>query len=144
MNVSELLRLLQTEHDETRRVRSLCARVATGEFGRVLRRTHDDVRPVPGAGGAARPRRTRPGPAARRRRELGAALTPGGPEHPWTGMQISAGWGSGNKLRYVTVQPNLVAEVRADTAVDRGRHQHSVRYLRIRDDLTPGDIAAAG
>ncbi|MDX6329939.1 MAG: hypothetical protein QOI83_2322 [Streptomycetaceae bacterium] len=64
--------------------------------------------------------------------------------HPWTGMQISAGWGSGNKLRYVTVQPNLVAEVRADTAVDRGRHRHPVRYLRIRDDLTPGDIAAAG
>jgi ATP-dependent DNA ligase len=59
-------------------------------------------------------------------------------------MQISARWGSGNKLRYVTVQPNLVAEVRADTAVDRGRHRHPVRYLRIRDDLTPGDIAAAG
>lgn len=59
-------------------------------------------------------------------------------------MQISAGWGSGNKLRYVTVQPNLAAEVRADTAVDGGRHRHPVRYLRIRDELTPGDIEAAG
>lgn len=34
-------------------------------------------------------------------------------------MQINAGWRSGNKLRYVTVQPNLVAEVRADTAVQQ-------------------------
>jgi hypothetical protein len=25
-------------------------------------------------------------------------------------MQINAGWGSGNKLRYVTAQPNLVAD----------------------------------
>jgi hypothetical protein len=59
-------------------------------------------------------------------------------------MQISAGGGSGNKLRYVTAQPNLVAELRADTAVGRHRHRHPVRYLRTRDDLTPGDIAAAG
>jgi len=59
-------------------------------------------------------------------------------------MQISAGWGSGNRLRYVTVQPNVVAEMRAEQRLDRGRHRHPVRYLRIRDDLTPGDIAAAG
>ncbi len=47
-------------------------------------------------------------------------------------------------LRYVTVQQNLVAELRVGTAGGRGRHQRPLRYLRIRDDLTPGDIAAEG
>ncbi|CAL9676507.1 DNA ligase C [Streptomyces sp. enrichment culture] len=75
--------------------------------------------------------------SAAARRELGAVLTPAGPEHPWTGVRISAGWDTGEDLRYSTVQPNVVAEVRADTAVDRGRHRHPVRYLRMRPDLSP-------
>ncbi|MEV5731244.1 hypothetical protein AB0N50_36580 [Streptomyces pharetrae] len=33
--------------------------------------------------------------------------------------------------------PELVAEFIADTSVDAGRYRHPVRYLRVRDDLTP-------
>ncbi|WP_058043840.1 ATP-dependent DNA ligase [Streptomyces roseifaciens] len=74
------------------------------------------------------------------RRELGAVLVPGGPEHPWAGVRISAGWGSREDLRYDTVQPDTIAEYRADTAEEGGRHRHPVRYLRMRSDLTPADI----
>ncbi|GHE16043.1 hypothetical protein [Streptomyces alanosinicus] len=38
------------------------------------------------------------------------------------------------------VMPDLVAEVDADTALDLGRHRHPVRYLRLRDDMDPGDV----
>lgn len=93
-----------------------------------------------GAPRAARPRRTHPAPPRGAGASWGCAA-PGGPEHPWTGMQISAGWGSGDKLRYVTVQPNLVAEARADPVVDRGRHRHPVRYLRIRNDPVHADTS---
>ncbi|MEU5417879.1 ATP-dependent DNA ligase [Streptomyces sp. NPDC020667] len=78
--------------------------------------------------------------SAAARRELGTVLVPGGPEHPWTGIRISAGWSSTEHLRYDTVQPDTVAEYRADTAAERGRHRHPVRYLRTRSDLTPADI----
>jgi hypothetical protein len=33
----------------------------------------------------------------------------------------------------------LIAEIEADTAVDRGSWRHPVRFLRLRDDIDPGD-----
>ncbi len=45
-------------------------------------------------------------------------------------------------LAFHPVAPDLVAEVEADTALNLGRHRHPVRYLRIRDDMTPGDVRA--
>ncbi|MEV0437703.1 hypothetical protein AB0I84_22895 [Streptomyces spectabilis] len=85
--------------------------------------------------------RTTPLTAAARQ-ELGALLVQGGPEHAWADVRISAGWGSREDLRFVTVRPELVVEVRTDSAVDQGRHRHPVRYLRIRDDLTPHEVPA--
>nr|WTB35018.1 hypothetical protein OG781_41120 [Streptomyces sp. NBC_00830] len=35
------------------------------------------------------------------------------------------------------MRPELVAEFVADTAVDAGRYRHPVRFVRLRDDLTP-------
>ncbi|WP_318275435.1 hypothetical protein [Streptomyces pharetrae] len=35
------------------------------------------------------------------------------------------------------MRPGLVVEFIADTSVDAGRYRHPVRYLRLRDDLTP-------
>ncbi len=74
--------------------------------------------------------------------ELGAALRPAGAEHPWWGRTFSAGWGVKEPLAFHPVAPDLVAEVEADTALDLGQHRHSVRYVRIRDDMIPGDVRA--
>ncbi|MEU6578909.1 hypothetical protein [Streptomyces sp. NPDC046805] len=32
---------------------------------------------------------------------------------------------------------DLVAEFVADTSIDAGRYRHPVRFVRLRDDLTP-------
>ncbi|MDT0387849.1 ATP-dependent DNA ligase [Streptomyces dubilierae] len=71
------------------------------------------------------------------RQELGQRLEPGGEGHPWIGRRLSAGWGSREELDHRPVVPNLVVEIAADTAVDEGRYRHPVRYLRVRDDMTP-------
>ncbi|MDX3204745.1 MULTISPECIES: ATP-dependent DNA ligase [Streptomyces] len=72
--------------------------------------------------------------------ELGAVLRPAGAEHPWWGREFSMGWGTKELLVFQPVVPEHVAEVDADTALDLGRHRHPVRYLRLRDDMAPGDI----
>ncbi|MEV8597624.1 ATP-dependent DNA ligase [Streptomyces sp. NPDC052012] len=74
------------------------------------------------------------------RRDLAHRLTAAGPEHPWHGRRFSAGWGAAGELDYHPVQPELVAEFLADTAVDAGRFRHPVRFLRLRDDLAPDQV----
>nr|WP_231632877.1 ATP-dependent DNA ligase [Streptomyces clavuligerus] len=78
-----------------------------------------------------------PGKAAA---ELGGVLRPAGAEHPWWGRTFSARWGTKEPLVFRPVVPDLVAEVEADTARDLGRHRHPVRYLRLRNDMSPGDV----
>jgi hypothetical protein len=73
--------------------------------------------------------------AATDRRDVGQRLTPAEPEHAWRGRHLSAGWGVAEELELRTVKPDLVAECVADTAV--GRYRHPVRFVRLRDDLTP-------
>ncbi|MFF4531585.1 ATP-dependent DNA ligase [Streptomyces sp. NPDC001407] len=72
--------------------------------------------------------------------ELGAVLRTAGPGHPWYGRRFTAGWGSSEPLLFQVVVPELVAEFTADTAVDRGRYRHPVRYLRLRGDMTVEDV----
>lgn len=72
--------------------------------------------------------------------ELSAVLRPAGPDHPWYGWELSARWGTKEPLLFHPVVPDHVAEVEADTAVDLGRYRHPVRYLRLRGDMTPGDV----
>lgn len=72
--------------------------------------------------------------------ELGAALRPAGPEHPWHGRRFSAGWGTPEPLVFQPVVPELVAEIDTDTAVDHGTYRHPVRYLRLRDDMAAQDV----
>ncbi|MHA4815405.1 hypothetical protein ACXZ65_13740 [Streptomyces aculeolatus] len=38
------------------------------------------------------------------------------------------------------MQPDLVVEFDADTAVDAGRYRHPVRILRPRHDLSPDQV----
>jgi hypothetical protein len=61
-------------------------------------------------------------------------------DHPWQGRHFGVGWGTRGELDYHPVRLDLVAEFRADTAVDEGRYRHPVRFLRLREDLTPGDV----
>jgi ATP-dependent DNA ligase len=89
--------------------------------------------------------------SAGHRRELAPALrTPvfQGAGHPWP-CPLPAGWTGDltdrQPLPYLPVEPDLVAEVLVDTAVDGplGRARHRVTHHRLRLDLRPGDIALA-
>ncbi|WP_060178693.1 ATP-dependent DNA ligase [Streptomyces sp. IMTB 1903] len=65
-------------------------------------------------------------------------LTPADRTHPWTGMRFASAWGSRATLDVTLVHPDLVAEISADTAVDRGGvHRHPVRFKRLRLDMSP-------
>ncbi|BBC29487.1 hypothetical protein SGFS_007810 [Streptomyces graminofaciens] len=45
-----------------------------------------------------------------------------------------------SELEFRTVKPDLVAEFAAVSAVDAGRYRHPVRFVRLRDDLTPHEM----
>ncbi|MFI0212411.1 ATP-dependent DNA ligase [Streptomyces diastaticus] len=79
--------------------------------------------------------------SAAARREVGSLLTAAGPGHPWSDVRFSGGWGSRAALRHTPVEPVLVAEVEADTAVsDDGRQRHPVVFVRLRDDMAPDAV----
>lgn len=68
-------------------------------------------------------------------------LTAADPTHPWTGMRFAPAWGSRQTLDVTLVHPDLVAEISADTAIDRGGvHRHPVRFKRLRLDVTAEDV----
>ncbi|MEU3465797.1 ATP-dependent DNA ligase [Streptomyces sp. NPDC006733] len=72
---------------------------------------------------------------------LAERLTPPVGRHPWTGMAFSTTWGSKEKLKVEWVEPELVAEVAAEVALDAsGRWRHPVRWARLRSDLAPADV----
>ncbi|QKG18723.1 ATP-dependent DNA ligase [Actinomadura verrucosospora] len=75
---------------------------------------------------------------------LAALLTAAGDDHPWPSV-LPAGWAGGlpgaeTSTSYARVLPSVVAEISVDAAVEHGRWRHSVRYVRARPDLTPGDV----
>ncbi|MFD3920252.1 ATP-dependent DNA ligase [Streptomyces sp. NPDC058595] len=76
-------------------------------------------------------------------RQLAGHLTPADPEHPWTGVTFTSTWGSREPLHPLLVTPGLVAEISADTAVDRGgMYRHPLRFVRIRLDMPADDVPA--
>ncbi|MHA4815403.1 hypothetical protein ACXZ65_13730 [Streptomyces aculeolatus] len=74
------------------------------------------------------------------RRVIAEELMPAGASHPWHGRHFSACWGTRAPLAFEPVQPDLVVEFDADTAVDAGRYRHPVRILRPRHDLSPDQV----
>ncbi|MEU2855608.1 hypothetical protein [Streptomyces syringium] len=79
------------------------------------------------------------------RRELAGALAPAGPERPWGGRTLVAGWGAREPLAVALTVPELVVEISADTARDAaGRWRHPVRLLRVRPDLAPEEAPLPG
>lgn len=80
----------------------------------------------------------------RQANELAAVLTEvPGTGHPWP-AEIGGGHFGGGKVAITHVDPVLVVEVAADTALQAGRHRHALRLLRVRTDLTPEDVDPAG
>ncbi|MER5757699.1 hypothetical protein [Streptomyces sp. NPDC002082] len=78
-------------------------------------------------------------------RELAEHLTPAGPGHPWIGASFSSAWGTRDVLDTTLVEPELVAEISADTSIDRGGvWRHPFRYVRLRLDSTVEDVPPFG
>ncbi|MFF1344353.1 hypothetical protein ACFVYT_42320, partial [Streptomyces sp. NPDC058290] len=66
-------------------------------------------------------------------------LTAADPGHPWEGVTFAATWGSRDVLDVRLVRPELVAEVSADAAVDRGGvWRHPLRGGQRRRRRGPG------
>ncbi|MGR6318917.1 ATP-dependent DNA ligase [Micromonospora soli] len=68
---------------------------------------------------------------------------PGTVAHPWS-QPLPASW-SGQldrpePLRYVQVEPTVVAEIDADVAFEHQRWRHRVRYARARTDMSVYDV----
>lgn len=77
-------------------------------------------------------------------RELGALLIPAGPEHPWPAEISSSRFGSGrDTVPLVRVDPDVVAEVLADAALQAGAFRHPLRFVRPRLDMSPEDLLPA-
>jgi len=70
-----------------------------------------------------------------------AARTPAGPNHPWPDSIVATRFGSSRDRVLITkVDPVVVAEVTADTALQGGSLRHPVRFIRHRPDLTADDL----
>ncbi|GGU14383.1 hypothetical protein [Streptomyces lateritius] len=60
-------------------------------------------------------------------------------------MKFSSAWGTRDVLDTTLVRPGLVAEISADTSVDRGGvYRHPIRYVRLRLDASVEDVARFG
>ncbi|MGW7455275.1 ATP-dependent DNA ligase [Streptomyces sp. NPDC054787] len=78
-------------------------------------------------------------------RQVGEHLAAAAPGHPWEGVRFASAWGSRDVLDVVLVRPELVAEVSADRAVDRGGvFRHLTRFKRLRLDIGVEDVPRFG
>ncbi|MFE4082903.1 ATP-dependent DNA ligase [Streptomyces sp. YIM B13502] len=77
-------------------------------------------------------------------RRFADLLTQAGTSHPWVGVRFTTSWGSRTPLEVVLVAPELVAEIDVDRAQDRGVWRHPARFVRLREDMAPEDVAAFG
>ncbi|MGJ0152198.1 hypothetical protein ACR3S4_02370 [Streptomyces sp. CH8.1] len=78
-------------------------------------------------------------------RQISEHLAPADPGHPWKGVRFVSSWGSRDTLDTTLVRPDLVAEISADRAIDRGGiFRHPVRYKRLRLDTGAQDVPAFG
>ncbi len=78
-------------------------------------------------------------------RVVGEYLRSADPGHPWEGVRFSSAWGSRDVLDAVLIRPELVAEVSADRAVDRGGvFRPPMRFKRLRLDVPAQDAPMFG
>lgn len=74
--------------------------------------------------------------------QLGDQLAAAGADHPWPDEISSGVFGSARRVAIARVDPTLVVEVAADSAVQAGRFRHPVRFIRVRPELSPDDVPA--
>ncbi len=68
--------------------------------------------------------------------------TPAGGDHPWPDRIGTGRFGGGRlSVPLTRVAPEVVVEVSADAALQAGVFRHPLRYVRIRPDLRPDDVA---
>jgi len=74
-------------------------------------------------------------------RSLAMVLTPAQTNHPWPDTVTSHRFGGGGDRVVLTkVEPTVVAEVTADSALQGGVWRHPLRFIRYRTDLNPDDL----
>ena len=74
-------------------------------------------------------------------RSLAEVLTAAGPDHPWPDSIIANRFGNSRDRTVLTkVQPQVVAEVTADTGLQGGVWRHPLRFVRHRPDLHVDDL----
>ncbi|MET7327058.1 hypothetical protein [Nonomuraea sp. NPDC005650] len=78
-------------------------------------------------------------------RPVPAAARQAAPDDPFHAQKCVHGWasdlpGKGDPITYQQVVPELVVEVLADVADERGRWRHPMRYRRLRLDLSPDAV----
>ncbi|MFJ5812043.1 hypothetical protein [Streptomyces sp. NPDC093093] len=60
-------------------------------------------------------------------------------------MRFASTWEARDVLDFTPVHPELVAEVSADTSIDRGGiFRHPTRFQRLRLEVTAEDVAGFG
>lgn len=68
---------------------------------------------------------------------LAKVLEPSPPQHPWPDEVSSSRFGSSrDKIKLTKVEPSIVAEVLAGSALHAGVWRHPLRFVRHRPDLT--------
>ncbi|MFJ5811715.1 hypothetical protein [Streptomyces sp. NPDC093093] len=73
------------------------------------------------------------------------ASTHDAPGHPWTGVRFASAWRARDVLDAALIRLDLVAEVSADRAIDRGGvFRHWLRFKRLRTDVTVEDVPGFG
>ena len=69
-------------------------------------------------------------------------MLPADDDHPWPD-RIGTGRFGGGKLSVplTRIAPGVVVEVSADAALQAGVFRHPLRFVRVRPDLEPEDVA---
>jgi ATP-dependent DNA ligase len=84
--------------------------------------------------------------AALQAREIGALLI-AADAHPWPAevpaFALFGLPGQHDAIALTRVEPVVVAEISPDTAFERGRWRHSVRFVRVRVDADPAAVTVA-
>jgi len=83
-------------------------------------------------------------PLRREQRELlGRLLAQPRSEHPWPAVLPGGRFGlpGSDPVEYAPVEPSVVVEIETDTCFEVGRYRHPVKFVRVRSELNPADIA---
>jgi hypothetical protein len=84
-------------------------------------------------------------PLRREQRELvGRLLTQPIGEHPWPVVLPGGRFGlpGSDPVDYVPVEPSVVVEIETATCFEVGCYRHPVKFLRVRTELLPDDVAS--